>query len=280
MKTTRGIMTLKGTCTILVAVVMTLAGCADQKKTVAVDEELTEEEMDEQRPDTVELPKHAEVLFDDFMFNFASNEQLQRQRIEFPLTIASNEHTEQMDTAEWDMDSFFMDEGEYTLIFDTPQQMELVADTTVNMAVVEKIFLNADSVRQYVFLRQDGRWKLNKVRLQTLKSNANASFLLFYRQFVADSLFRQQSLANEIVFTGPDPDDEMGQLEGFIAPDTWEAFAPVLPQDSIYNIVYGQPDQQPVEQKIFVIRGIGDEEDMEMTFQLENGKWKLIKLAE
>ena len=267
---------------IMIAVI--LIGCAGsgnkkvQSSVEAEDEaELTEENADVASDDV--LPKGAEELFDDFMFYFASNERLQRHRIDFPLNVQSSDEQQQIADSAWVMDPFFMIDGEYTLIFDSPEQMELVNDTSVNQVVVEKIYLSRDSVRQYMFSRQNGRWSLDELRLQALDDNHNASFLDFYRRFVSDSLFQHRSLCNEIEFSGPDPDDDFNQMEGFITPDSWGAFMPFFPQDSIYNIVYGKQDADS-RQKIFVIRGIGDEEDIELTFQLEHGKWKLAKLTE
>ena len=78
---------------------------------------------------------------------------------------------------------------------------------------------------------------------------------------------------------GPDPDDEFSQMEGVITPDFWEAFAPELPRDTIYNIVYGKRHNSP-DEKIFVIRGISNGQEVTMTFRHQHDKWKLTKLTE
>lgn len=83
----------------------------------------------------------------------------------------------------------------------------------------------------------------------------------------------------EIAFSGPDPDDDFAQMEGFITPDSWEAFAPELPKDTIYSIVYKKHDARAKE-KVFVICGISNGQEMELTFQQKHGKWKLAKLTE
>ena len=46
----------------------------------------------------------------------------------------------------------------------------------------------------------------------------------------------------------------------------------------IYNIVYGKPTKS-AEQIIFVMRGIANGLEVEMTFRLENERWKLVKLV-
>ena len=225
------------------------------------------------------MPVTVDELFDDFIFNFASNKRLQMERIQFPLIINSGTKVDTVQRDAWQMEHFFMHEGEYTLMFDTPEQMELVKDTALNEAVVEKIFLDQEFIRQYIFRRDNGLWKLCEVRNQTLPRNPNASFIDFYHRFVTDSVFQRESLSDEIDFVGPDPDDDFAQMEGVITPDFWDAFAPELPQRMLFNIVYGRQDPL-ANQKIFVLRGIANGLEMELTFRRSNGHWKLTKLIE
>ena len=107
-----------------------------------ISEEETEE-AEEQKlliPDDP-LPVTVDELFDDFIFNFASNRQLQLERIAFPLLVNSGTHLDTLQRADWQMEHFFMNDGEYTLMFDSQEQMELMKDTALNNAIVEKIFL-------------------------------------------------------------------------------------------------------------------------------------------
>lgn len=267
-----------------------LAGCK-QVRTVSedegTDEEPTTEEVSELSPEEeIEeliseepLPSTAEELFDDFFFNFAANKRLQLERISFPLRVHSAAKEDTLQREDWQTEHFFIHQEEYTIIFDNQEQMEMAKDTSLTNIVVEKIFLDQSFVQQYLFSREHGRWMLDEIRNQTLSLNANASFLAFYRQFVADSTFRHNSLNDEIVFSGPDPDDDFKQMEGVITPDFWEAFAPELPGDTIYNIVYGQQHADSNE-KILVLRGIANGEEMELTFRRDGKRWKLTKLLE
>lgn len=246
-----------------------------QVEAVAEEDEDDSDELIAEEP----MPMAADELFDDFIFNFASNRRLQLERIDFPLIINSGSKVDTVQKDEWEMERFFMQQGEYTLIFDSEDQKELVKDTAVSHAIVEKIFLDSEFIRQYLFSRKSGQWRLYEVRNQTLPKNPNASFIAFYHQFVSDSAFQRESLANEIDFTGPDPDDDFSQMEGVITPDFWDAFAPELPQHLIFNIVYGQQDVSSTE-KIFLLRGIANGQETEVTFQQEDGCWKLTKLTE
>lgn len=225
------------------------------------------------------MPVAAEELFDDFFFNFASNRKLQMERIHFPIILKAGAKTDTIERREWQMEHFFMHNDEYTLIFDSERQMEQVKDTSINKATVEKIFLDQGFVWQYHFARTNGRWTLNAINKQTLSLNSNASFLSFYRRFATDSVFQHHSLSDEIVFVGPDPDNDFEQMEGVITPDFWEGFAPELPHGIIYNIVYGQRHSDAHE-KIFVLRGIANGMEIQMNFHRDHQSWKLTKLSE
>lgn len=247
----------------------------------ATPSELESEELEEPGLLITEepLPVTVDELFDDFIFNFASNRQLQLERIAFPLLINSGTHKDTLQRDDWQMEHFFMNDGEYTLLFDSQEQMEQMKDTALNDAIVEKIFLEDEFIRQYIFSRNEGKWMLREVRNQTLPRNPNASFIAFYHRFVTDSVFQRESLSEEIAFVGPDPDDDFSQMEGVITPDFWDAFAPELPQRMLFNVVYGQQDSTANE-KIFVLRGIANGQELELTFHREDDRWRLTKLME
>lgn len=225
------------------------------------------------------LPETVDELFDDFIFNFASNPELQMERIDFPLVINSGARKDTVQRDDWKMEHFFMNQGEYTLLFDNQEQMELMKDTALNNVIVEKIFLEDEFIRQYIFNRNKGKWMLCEVRNQTLPRNPNASFIGFYHRFVTDSVFQRESLSEEIAFVGPDPEDDFAQMEGVITPDFWDAFAPELPQRMLFNVVYG-PQDSTASEKIFVLRGIANGQELELTFHRDSDGWRLTKLME
>ena len=171
-----------------------------------------------------------------------------------------------------------MRQGYYTLLFDNEKHMEIVKDTSVNHAIVEKIHFDTQQIDQYVFDRKRGAWMLTLLRTIPITRNINASFLTFYHQFASDKAFQEKSLASTVKFVGPDPDDDFNMMEGIITPDTWEAFAPELPKKMIYNIIYGKPIREG-DSKVFVLRGIANGLEVEMTFKRKNGDWKLTKLT-
>lgn len=224
------------------------------------------------------MPKAADELFDDFVFNFAANRKLQLSRVHFPLPVYRNEKVvKTIDKKHWKMEHFFMRQDYYTLIFDNQKQMNLVKDTTIDHVVVEKVFYHKKTVQQFLFNRINGQWMMTSINYKPMYSNNNASFLKFYGKFATDSTFQAEHLHNPVKFVGPDPDDDFSTMTGDIEPETWPAFAPKLPSSMIYNIIYGQKYNES-NQKIFVIRGIANGLETELTFKRIGGKWMLTKL--
>lgn len=280
----KGVVLVVAVCLLMV---MWTTGCTD-KKPVAVDTLVVDsfKNADTIAVDTMDkliseqpMPKAADELFDDFIFNFAANRKLQMARIKFPLKVVDGENTTYIKKADWKMEHFFMEQGYYTLIFDNHKQMGVVKDTSINNVVVEKVYLKKKRVEKYMFERIRGRWMLTSILNNAMYHNTNASFLAFYQKFATDFDFQIESLNNPVMFTGPDPDDDFSTMTGEIAPETWPAFAPELPSGFIYNIMYGQKYVEG-DQKIFVMRGIANGMEMELTFRRIDGTWKLMSLSE
>ena len=223
-------------------------------------------------------PKAMDEFFDDFFFNFAANKKVQKARIIFPLTVHKADKDVQIEKNKWEMERFFMRQGYYTLWFDNDAQMELAKDTSINQAIVEKIQLKKDLVKDYVFNRIRGAWMLREIRETKIAENINASFLAFYQKFSSDKAFQVKSLNSLVKFVGPDPDDDFNMMEGLITPDTWEAFAPELPKKTIYNIIYGEPKSMDNE-KIFILRGISNGQEVELRFKKVGERWLLMKMS-
>lgn len=271
------------------AMVLVMFSCKGNKAAES-DDEAVNDSVDSSLEDTAQvdtmeqliaetpMPKAADELFDDFFFNFAANRKLQLVRIKFPLPVIDGKKTEYLQKKDWRMEHFFMRQGYYTLIFDNVKQMALVKDTSIDHVVVEKVLFEQKSVKQYIFNRINGLWMLCSIQFKPLYKNSNASFLKFYQRFSRDSAFQIESLHDPVKFIGPDPDDDFSLIEGVITAETWPAFASELPSKMIYNIIYGQKYTES-NHKIFVIRGISNGLEVEMTFECKDGKWLLTKLS-
>lgn len=271
---------------VLTVVCFTSVGCSDKKPAQVHDSTSVDSVVaDTQTVDSTEklieetpMPKAADELFDDFVFNFAANRKLQMKRVHFPLPVYHNDKlVKSIGKRAWKMEHFFMHQDYYTLIFGNQKQMNLVKDTAINHVVVEKVFYAKKTVQQFLFNRINGEWMMTSINYKPMYSNMNASFLKFYGHFATDSTFQAEHLHNPVKFVGPDPDDDFSTMSGDIEPETWPAFAPQLPHGMIYNIIYGQKYAES-NQKIFVIRGIANGMETILTFKRIHGKWMLIKL--
>ena len=225
------------------------------------------------------MPRAADAIFDDFVFNFVANKRLQFERIVFPLRVTESDgKVSQTEKSQWKMEHLFMRQGYYTLLFGDDQQMSHMKDTAINEAVVERIMLRKNQVKNYYFHRVRGAWMMYEIRTTPMEENSNASFLSFYKRFVTDSIFQVQSINETVEFVGPDPDDDFKVMEGVITPDTWEAFAPQLPGKVLYNIVYGKQEAEG-NKKIFLMRGVANGLELELRFKKVGGRWLLTKMT-
>ena len=271
---------------VLTVVCFTSVGCSDKKPAQVHDSTSVDSVVaDTQTVDSTEklieetpMPKAADELFDDFVFNFAANRKLQMKRVHFPLPVYHNDKlVKSIGKRAWKMEHFFMHQDYYTLIFDNQKQMNLVKDTAIDHVVIEKVFYVKKTVQQFLFNRINGEWMMTSINYKPMYTNMNASFLKFYGKFATDSTFQAEHLHNPVKFVGPDPDDDFSTMSGDIEPETWPAFAPQLPHGMIYNIIYGQKYAES-NQKIFVIRGIANGMETVLTFKRVHGKWMLTKL--
>lgn len=224
------------------------------------------------------MPKAADELFDDFVFNFAANRKLQRRRIVFPLPVyRDGKVVKKIAENKWEMERFFMRQEYYTLIFDNARQMNLVKDTTISHVVIEKIFSHKNLIQQYLFNKIKGKWMLTSMNYMSLAQNKNADFLKFYNKFATDTAFQVRSMAREVQFTAPDPNDDFAQISGVMMPQQWPDFKPgLIPNGTLYNIIYGQK-YTDAGRRLFVIRGIANGLEIELSFRKVGGQWKLVK---
>ena len=249
----------------------------DTIDTVAIDT-VPEDAMDSLISATP-MPVTADGLFDDFLFNFTANKKLQLERVKFPLQVTDGDSVSVIEQRDWHQERYFMKQEFYTLIFDDESQLEWAKDTHLDSVVIERINLQAKTVEQHVFNRVNGQWMLTEIIRNTTYQNPNKSFLDFYERFASDSLFQIQSMHDPVSATLPDPDDDYSTIEGEFHPEQWPEFKPLdFPGDIIYNILYGQQYRKS-RQELFVLRGISNGLEAEMTFKQIDGRWKLVKLV-
>ena len=149
-------------------------------------EELTLEEENNPRIDGV---------FNDFLFAYLHSRSLRRERTAKPLRMEQTNHpTELLDQFDPEFEFSFLSGEYFTTLYGNAAQMqaedeeELEEDSTVSL---QRINLNDGTIRNFLFLRSEGRWQLDAVREATFDDEEDLSdFLAFYARFCKDSLFQ------------------------------------------------------------------------------------------
>jgi hypothetical protein len=237
----------------------------------------TEEEEAEEA-----LPATADESFADFFYNFALDERLQRARIVFPLPYYKGEEKSTLSEEEWTYDPMFSRDESYTVLFDTPEEMEMEKDTSLVSVKVELIYLQTKQLKRYYFQRTKGIWRLEAIDLSTMPHDEEEreNFFDFYARFATDSTFQYHRLRKPLKFVTADPDDEFEILETTIDPDQWSVFQPVLPREYLTNVNYGQVKQTASDTKIIEMKGFGNGFNNTLYFERRHGLWRLVQFED
>ena len=203
-------------------------------------------------------PIQADESFDDFIYNFASDDVLQRQRVKFPLPYYNGDKKLDIDEHHWKHDDLFTKQHYYTLLFDKEEDMDLVGDTSLTSVQVEWIFVKTRMMKKYYFERIKGAWMLEAINLRPIEQDDNEDFVEFFGRFAVDSLFQSRRIREPLIFVTSDPDDDFSILETTLDRDQWFAFKPELPSERLSNINYGQRNDDNSTTKILALKGIGN----------------------
>lgn len=264
---------------------LAVSACGQKKTTVDPFEQLTSlVDSAAHKADTVPLPVVEEIkpieadeLFDDFIFNYAQDHELQLQRTKFPLPYYKEDSPLKIEKAFWKHDDLFSKENAYTLLFDNEEQMDLVGDTTLMSVQVEWIYLKTRTIKKYYFEKLKGVWMLEAINLRKMATDEPADFIAFYTRFATDSLFQQKHIAPRLQFVTIDPDDEFSILETTLDAGQWTAFSPQLPKERLSNIDYGQHISPQSHTRILKINGIGNGYSNLFYFRRQGESWELYR---
>lgn len=227
------------------------------------------------------VPIEADESFDDFIYNFASDDALQRQRVKFPLSYYNRNEASKIEKKYWKHDDLFTKQSYYTLLFDREEDMDLVGDTALTSVQVEWIYIRTHMMKKYYFERIKGAWILEAINLRPIEKNENEDFLEFFGRFATDSLFQCHRVSQPLAFVTTDPDDDFAVLETTLDLNQWFAFKPSLPTDRLSNINYGQKNADDSSHKILALKGIGNGLSNILYFRRGvTGNWELYKFED
>ena len=200
-------------------------------------------------------PTEADESFDDFIYNFASDDALQRQRVKFPLPYYKGDEKTNIEERNWKHDDLFTKQHYYTLLFDKEEDMDLVGDTSLTSVQVEWIFVKTRMVKKYYFERIKGAW-------------------------ILEAINQSRRVQEPLAFVTSDPDDDFSILETSLDLNQWFAFKPALPTDRLSNINYGQRNDDNSPTKILALKGIGNGFSNILYFRRKAGEWQLYKFED
>lgn len=253
----------------------------EQVDTLQVDT-LPEVNTDSIQLSEIMQPKpHVQVgneLFEDFIFNFAADEELQLKRVKFPISYYREDTILHITPDEWKHDKLFTEESFYTLMFDDEADMEMEGDTTLNSVQVEYFMLESRKVKRYYFQRIEGVWILEAVNIRKVQSDEeNEDFLQFYTRFATDTLYQEQHMTNPLQFVTIDPEDEFSILQATLTQEQWNISRPYLPNRFLTNISYGQRNDDNSNTKILKLNGIANGYTNLFYFRKVGDTWRLYR---
>lgn len=222
-------------------------------------------------------PTEADESFDDFIYIYASDDALQKQRTKFPLPCYKADTVSRIEKQDWEHDYLFTRQNYYTLLFDDEDDLELVGDTALTSVQVEWIMLKERMMKKYYFERIKGAWMLEAINLRQIEERQDEDFITFYTRFVTDSVYQSRHIRKPLKFVTIDPDDEFSILETTLDLNQWYAFRPVLPAESLSNINYGQQNTEQSDSKILKVNGIGNGYSNIFYFRRRGTTWELYK---
>ncbi|MBR1378115.1 MAG: DUF4348 domain-containing protein [Bacteroidaceae bacterium] len=207
------------------------------------------------------IPKSVDELFDDFLYSYITNQDFMHQRTMrgiHPLMLG--------------------DDQPLMVIYEREEDLELQKDTAVTEVVVEQIDWSNDAILMYKFGKNSGRWMLNQVTDNEISNTPNASFLVFLRDFLADSLYRSESIQLPLIMRYYSDEDET-EVESEMTADDWNALFADLPDMSqqIVNVDYGQ-SLFSKNRKSIQLQELSNGLFMKFHFDFTDGRWRLIEI--
>ncbi len=222
-------------------------------------------------------PKAVDELFADFIYSYTTNRSFQYRRTDFPLKkYANGKFVGVVNRIEWKFDRLYCKHNLHIIILDGEKELGNLISLRPDTVRVERFQFGRKRCKQYVFARENGRWRMNRINYFPISRHKDAAFLAFYEKFATDSVFQSKHLDETIGFITYDEDNHFKKIEGLIESDQWPVFHPELPAKDIFNIDYGLGLHN---RKVRVVSVRGNSNGMSSMFKFvkRKGTWKLVK---
>jgi hypothetical protein len=221
---------------------------------------------------SIDMFAHIDTSFWDFAVNFGFNEDLQKQRVMFPLEYEELGVSSLIDSSRWKHDRLFVDLEAIT---------EISNGLKENNRTTEKVFTWIDTQtsisRNYYFKKRKGKWHLYKI--SSIKENGidnEEDFYSFLGNFCKDSIFQKQRIKFPLDMTTLDND--YNDRREFIKSDQWRFTSLYYECDSI-STTFDDFDRsfKNTNQRILIIHGVENGINAHFTFEKDSGKWIMTK---
>jgi len=282
-------MKFKAIC--LVTVVVSMLSCGAKKdegeiikhttvgKDALWEEEVLPQEEEEELALSEESTPSIDGVFNDFLFAYLHSRTLRKERTANPLRLEHSERpAEMLEEFDPEFEFGFLSGDYFTTLYGNTSQMQAEDDEELeedSIVSLQRINLNDGTIRNFLFMREGGRWQLDAIREGTFDEDDLSDFLSFYSRFCSDSIFQSQSIADPLHIVLQDPEDEEESIDGIISADQWQTFCPEVPSGIISNIRKGQhySGQKIVLRKSGLSNGLQEV----FTFTKERTGWHLTR---
>lgn len=228
----------------------------------------------------IPVPKAADELFNDFFFNFTTDENFQKSRITFPLNLKDGESAQKIGLNEWNLYDKFHEQEFYSVIYERERDLELLKDTAVNAVKVKWIYMQNEHIVNYYFKKLEGQWLLTGLEKTVMSNSSNYGFLTFYKHFSSDSIYQNASIVFPLKYI-LSPEGEIEEGEEFeLSVEEWDELREQIPvpSDVIALIDYGQASISQ-NRKVFLVQGISNGLYIKYKFDKNGeGQWQLYEI--
>lgn len=221
-------------------------------------------------------PKAADGLFDDFVYSFIKSKSFQLKRTVFPLPYEIDGRLTTISRTEWKHERLHSKEDLYFVILSGAKQIAVEKDTALKRVVIERINLDKERTKHFVFEKQNGEWRLIRLVEHGLSDDVNSDFLTFYKLFESSQSYQMQHIGATFMFKTYDSDN-FQDIEGLLERSQWPDFRPDLPGGVITNINYGQ-NYADSNHRIVMICSPSGGMGCQLTFVKKGEEWMMTRL--
>lgn len=217
-------------------------------------------------------------LFEEFLYNFVSEDKFQLRRVMFPLKVyKSSGDSTYIAKENWKHNDSFANEEYYSVIFDKEDDIDLASDSTLNEIKIRLADNSVSYLKSYLFSKNKNTWSLKNILEEEINSDVDV-FENFLFKFVTDTVFQTERLKSHIIYVHTDPDNDFEILEEKINLEQWNVVKPQYCSQKLAYIDYS--NNQKSNKKVVVIKGLANGYSTILFFKKEKGHWTLYKYEE